>query len=104
VGFDLDRRGFLVAAGASIMATSFSELPAVLTQQPTEGAQRMKPELAKVKACVFDTFGTVVDWRGSVIAEASVWGKAKGLNIDWGGVHRPMASRVQTSDGQGAQR
>jgi len=36
-----------------------------------------------VKACVFDTFGTVVDWRSSVIAEATGWGKAKGLNIDW---------------------
>jgi len=83
MGFSLDRRGFLVAAGASIMATSFSELSAVLAQQRTEGALGMKPELAKVKACVFDTFGTVVNWRGSVIAEASVWGKAKGLNIDW---------------------
>ena len=83
MGFNLDRRGFLAAAGASIMAMSFSELTAILAQQPTEGAQRMKPELANVKACVFDTFGTVVDWRSSVIAEASGWGKAKALNIDW---------------------
>ncbi|HEY7338243.1 MAG TPA: haloacid dehalogenase type II [Bryobacteraceae bacterium] len=37
-----------------------------------------------VKAMVFDTFGTVVDWRGSIIAEGSAWGKAKGLSIDWG--------------------
>jgi len=43
----------------------------------------MKPELANVKACVFDVFGTVVDWRSSVIAEAASWGKAKSLNIDW---------------------
>ena len=43
----------------------------------------MKPELANVKACVFDTFGTVVDWRSSIIAEATSWGKAKGLNINW---------------------
>jgi 2-haloacid dehalogenase len=42
----------------------------------------LKPELANVKACVFDTFGTVVDWRSSVIAEATIWGKAKGLNIN----------------------
>jgi len=35
------------------------------------------------KALVFDTFGTVVDWRGSIVAEGAVWGKAKGLNIDW---------------------
>ena len=43
----------------------------------------MKPELANVKACVFDTFGTVVDWRSSMIAEAASWAKAKGLNINW---------------------
>ena len=43
----------------------------------------MDPELAKVKACVFDTFGTVVDWRTSVIAEAVGWGQAKGLKVNW---------------------
>jgi 2-haloacid dehalogenase len=43
----------------------------------------MKPELATVKACVFDVFGTVVDWRSSVIAEATHWGQAKALNINW---------------------
>jgi 2-haloacid dehalogenase len=35
-------------------------------------------------AIVFDTFGTVVDWRSSIIAEGTEWGKAKGLTIDWG--------------------
>jgi 2-haloacid dehalogenase len=39
--------------------------------------------LARVKACVFDTFGTVVDWRGSVTAEATRRGNARGLHIDW---------------------
>ena len=29
---------------------------------------------AQVKAIVFDTFGTVVDWRGSIIAEGEAWG------------------------------
>ena len=37
-----------------------------------------------VKALVFDTFGTIVDWRGSIIEESAAWGKAKGLDIDWG--------------------
>ena len=37
-----------------------------------------------VKALVFDTFGTVVDWRGSIIAEGEAWGKSKGITIDWG--------------------
>jgi 2-haloacid dehalogenase len=36
-----------------------------------------------VKALVFDVFGTVVDWRGSIIREGTAWGKAKGLDIDW---------------------
>lgn len=36
-----------------------------------------------VKALVFDTFGTVVDWRGSIIAEGAAWGQAKGFSIDW---------------------
>ena len=36
-----------------------------------------------VKALVFDTFGTVVDWRGSIIEEGKAWGKAKNLQVDW---------------------
>ena len=37
-----------------------------------------------VKAMVFDTFGTVVDWRGSIIAEGeSYWKPEKGVDIDW---------------------
>jgi 2-haloacid dehalogenase len=39
--------------------------------------------IREVKALVFDTFGTVVDWRGSIIAEGEVWGKSRGLTIDW---------------------
>jgi 2-haloacid dehalogenase len=38
---------------------------------------------SSVKALVFDTFGTVVDWRGSIIAEGeSVW-RARGVDVDW---------------------
>ena len=79
----LDRRGFLAAAGASAAAMSFSELRPALAQQAARGPQAVKPELAKVRACVFDTFGTVVDWRNSIVAEATSWGKAKGLHINW---------------------
>ncbi|HTA41291.1 MAG TPA: haloacid dehalogenase type II [Bryobacteraceae bacterium] len=39
--------------------------------------------IAGVKALIFDTFGTVVDWRGSIVEEGAAWGKAKGINIDW---------------------
>ena len=36
-----------------------------------------------MKALVFDVFGTVVDWRGSIIHEGEAWGKARRLRIDW---------------------
>jgi 2-haloacid dehalogenase len=39
--------------------------------------------LAAVKALTFDTFGTVVDYRSSIIAEGEALGKAKSLNVDW---------------------
>jgi 2-haloacid dehalogenase len=39
-----------------------------------------------VKAILFDTFGTVVDWRGSLIGELSAWGQARGLSVDWTGL------------------
>ncbi len=36
-----------------------------------------------VRALVFDTFGTVVDYRSSVIAEGEALGRAKNLKADW---------------------
>ncbi len=36
-----------------------------------------------IKVLAFDVFGTVVDWRSSVIAECEQLGKAKALQIDW---------------------
>ena len=37
----------------------------------------------KPVAIVFDTFGTVVDWRGSLIADLSAYGASRGVNADW---------------------
>jgi 2-haloacid dehalogenase len=37
----------------------------------------------EVKALVFDVFGTVVDWRASVIREGEELGRARGLAVDW---------------------
>jgi 2-haloacid dehalogenase len=36
-----------------------------------------------VKALTFDVFGTVVDWRGSIIREGTQWDQMKGLQVDW---------------------
>ena len=43
----------------------------------------MLGQTQSVKALVFDTFGTVVDWRSSIIEEGTAWGKTKNLKIDW---------------------
>ncbi len=38
------------------------------------------------KAIVFDTFGSVVDWRGSLVAEMTELGKKRNVAGDWAGV------------------
>ena len=37
-----------------------------------------------IAALTFDVFGTVVDWRGSVIREGEALGRRKQLSVDWG--------------------
>lgn len=36
-----------------------------------------------MKALAFDVFGTVVDWRSSIIGELEAFGKSRGLQRDW---------------------
>ena len=36
-----------------------------------------------IKAIVFDTFGTLVDWRTSLIAQLTDFGQERGLQADW---------------------
>jgi 2-haloacid dehalogenase len=36
-----------------------------------------------LRALVFDVFGTVVDWRSSIIREGQLLAAAKGLRVDW---------------------
>jgi 2-haloacid dehalogenase len=85
----IDRRGFLRASGAGTAAFLLPNFaPGSNRVARTSAAERGGADdtsgKAAPKALVFDTFGTIVDWRGSIIAEGAVWGKEKGLNIDWG--------------------
>jgi 2-haloacid dehalogenase len=36
-----------------------------------------------VKALVFDVFGTVVDWRTSIIEQFQAFGREKGITVNW---------------------
>jgi 2-haloacid dehalogenase len=66
-------------------------------------ASRIDP--GSVKALVFDVFGTVVDWRGSIIAEGESYWRAKGLDIDWAAFadswragYGPAMNKVRSGD------
>ena len=57
------------------------------------------------KALLFDVFGTVVDWRGSIAREARRIGRAHGVNADWGTFadawragYRPAMERVRLGE------
>lgn len=59
--------------------------------------------LASVKACTFDVFGTVVDWRSSIIREVGALARARGLAIDaarfadaWRGLYQPAMEQVRS--------
>ena len=56
--------------------------------RPADGAQpapAARPGFrSDIKLLVFDTFGTVVDWRGTIVAEGQELSRAKGLSVDWG--------------------
>ena len=40
-------------------------------------------ESTDIQACIFDVFGTVVDWRGSVVQQCRQFGQAHGIAADW---------------------
>ena len=39
-----------------------------------------------VKAILFDVFGSVVDWRASLIGELTAFGAVRGIEADWAGL------------------
>lgn len=58
-----------------------------------------------VKALTFDVFGTVVDWRSTLIREGEALGRAHGLAADWAALadawrdgYGPAMNRVRNGD------
>lgn len=93
----MNRRNFLVG---TLAAGGLTPLLARLAS----GRQRSVPaQIKSVQVLVFDTFGTVVDWRSGVIAEGESLGRARGLKVDWAafadawrGGYGPALNRVRT--------
>jgi len=57
------------------------------------------------RAILFDVFGTLVDWRGSVAAGLAAYGAARGIEADWfaitdawRGAYQPSMARVRRGE------
>lgn len=93
-------------AGAATLATAlFSattlQAQGTTTTQPRAGAG----PFANLKLLVFDTFGTVVDWRSVVVEEGQALSASKGFTLDWPafadewrGAYGPSMNRVRTGE------
>ena len=101
----LKRREFLAAGGATIAATTFGGVAGVGLLPETLPAEERPQALADVEAMTFDVFGTVVDWRTSIIREGQILGMEKGFDLDWPAFadawrrgYGPMMNRVRTGE------
>jgi len=63
--------GLLLAGGTTLMS---------LAQGQSSG---VPSHLQGLQALMFDTFGTVVDWRTSIIREGQLLSAQKGFEVDW---------------------
>jgi 2-haloacid dehalogenase len=62
--------------------------------------------MTDVQALTFDVFGTVVDWRSSIIREGEALARAKGIaHVDWAkfadawrGLYQPAMNRVRSGE------
>lgn len=98
----VSRRGFLYSGMAAVLtpiAFRIDEMTAMGSAEITQG------ERAALKALVFDVFGTVVDWRSSVAAEADAFARRHRLRIDgaqfadaWRAGYAPFMDRVRTGE------
>jgi 2-haloacid dehalogenase len=57
------------------------------------------------EALIFDVFGTVVDWRSTIIREGAALGREKGFEVDWAafadawrGRYAPSMDRVRSGE------
>jgi 2-haloacid dehalogenase len=95
------RRDVLAGAAAlagSMLAVSSAEAQRMTTATAADG-------FADVKLLVFDTFGTVVDWRSVIIEEGRQLAGARGLSVDWPafadewrGAYGPSMNKVRTGE------
>lgn len=101
----LERREFLSVGGATIAGAAMGTGEGVDLRNRTLADERLQEALADVEALTFDVFGTVVDWRTSIIREGQVLGLEKGFDLDWEAFadgwrsgYGPAMNRVRTGE------
>lgn len=65
----------------------------------------MPSQQRKIHALIFDVFGTVVDWRGSIVREGRALGRKKKIAADWDAFadawragYKPAMARVRSGE------
>jgi 2-haloacid dehalogenase len=104
----MDRRHFLALGAASVAASSVGRpMPLVAASRPAMRREtgRARQDAPDIDALTFDVFGTVVDWRGSIIREGALWTRERGWEVDWAafadrwrGGYGPSMNRVRTGE------
>ena len=101
----LKRREFLSFGGATIAASTLGGGEGIGLMDRTLPEERQQQALADVEAMTFDVFGTVVDWRTSIIREGQVLSLEKGFDLDWESFadawrsgYGPAMNRVRTGE------
>ena len=101
----LERREFLSVGGATIAGAAIGGGEGVGLMERTLPDERAQEALADVEAMTFDVFGTVVDWRTSIIREGQILSLEKGFNLDWESFadawrrgYGPAMNRVRTGE------
>ena len=95
----MTRRDFLVGSLAASNAAS------LITGRTASAETQPAAASPAPQVLVFDTFGTVVDWRSAVIAEGQQLGRTKNLTVDWAafadawrGGYGPSMNRVRSGE------
>jgi 2-haloacid dehalogenase len=98
------RREFLSVGAVAVAAVDLGGSGAAM-RRSAQGGKVSNSSLSQVKALVFDTFGTVVDWRSSIAKEIEDLASRKGVSVDgakfadaWRSGYGPSMNRVRSGE------
>ena len=99
----VSRRDFLSLGSAAVVASQLMPHELATAGEPNAGVTTIDP--ASIKALVFDTFGTVVDWRSGIAQEVAALARKKGVTVDgpkfadaWRAGYGPSMNRVRSGE------